>query len=330
MKRLLLVTGSGRSGTSSAAGTLKRLGLHIPQPEVEADERNPRGYYEPLWVAAFHKSFLNSIPVRTIDTRPHAGEIAMAAVTPELEGELTDWVRAEVDAQPDGAVLAVKETRAYWLFPLWQRVAAAAGAPMMAFTMLRHPTQVVRSRDAAYLSHEEESLRLQRETTNVAAWMNSVFETERASRDHARAFVPYYELIGDWRAAMGRAFAQLDVPLPDVAPPHPVDDFLTASLNRSSDTWEGLRVPENLREMAERTWTAATALALEPHDQDAMQQLDGLREEYVALYDTAAALAADDVAAQALAVRRELKERLETKNQRLEKLRAELRELRGR
>ena len=65
--KLVVVTGSGRSGTSSVAGTLKRLGLYIPQPEVETDERNPRGYYEPLWVAEFHKWLLNPIPVRTID-----------------------------------------------------------------------------------------------------------------------------------------------------------------------------------------------------------------------------------------------------------------------
>ena len=56
------------------AGTLKRLGLYIPQPEVETDERNPRGYYEPLWVAEFHKWLLDPIPVRTIDSRPNAGK----------------------------------------------------------------------------------------------------------------------------------------------------------------------------------------------------------------------------------------------------------------
>ena len=67
--RLVLVTGSGRSGTSSVAGTLKRLGLHVPQPEVPADEKNPRGYYEPMWVTEFHKRVLNPVPVRTIDTR---------------------------------------------------------------------------------------------------------------------------------------------------------------------------------------------------------------------------------------------------------------------
>ncbi len=77
--KLVVVTGSGRSGTSSVAGTLKRLGLYIPQPEVETDERNPRGYYEPLWVAEFHKHLLNPIPVRTIDSRPNVGKIAKKA-----------------------------------------------------------------------------------------------------------------------------------------------------------------------------------------------------------------------------------------------------------
>ena len=86
--RLVLVTGSGRSGTSSVAGTLKRLGLHVPQPEVPADEKNPRGYYEPLWVTEFHKRVLNPVPVRTIDTRPDAAAIADGAITAEVEAEL--------------------------------------------------------------------------------------------------------------------------------------------------------------------------------------------------------------------------------------------------
>ena len=94
--KLVVVTGSGRSGTSSVAGTLKRLGLYIPQPEVETDERNPRGYYEPLWVAEFHKWLLNPIPVRTIDSRPNAGKIAKKHVTPEVEQQLRDWLRGQL------------------------------------------------------------------------------------------------------------------------------------------------------------------------------------------------------------------------------------------
>ncbi|MDQ3485337.1 MAG: hypothetical protein M3445_08010 [Actinomycetota bacterium] len=324
MSKLVIVTGSGRSGTSSVAGTLKRLGLHIPQPEVEADERNPRGYYEPLWVAAFHKRFLNNIPVRTIDSRPDAGDIAMAEVTPELETELREWLAAELAAHPRDGVLAIKETRAYWVYPLWLRVAESLGAEVTSLMMLRHPTQVVRSRDSAYLTEESDAFRRQRETTNVAAWMNSVFETERATRGNPRAFVPYYDLIGDWRAAMTRACDQLGLDPGDLTAQHPVDDFLTTSLNRSGAEWDGLMVTPSLIEMAERTWAAAHVLVEKPQDSEAMAELGRLRANYVELYEASAAIALDETTAQVAAARKKLKARLATKQERIERLRAEV------
>lgn len=330
MSKLVIVTGSGRSGTSSVAGTLKRLGLHIPQPEVEADERNPRGYYEPLWVAEFHKVFLDNIPVRTIDSRPDAGDIAMAEVTPELESELRGWLAAELASQPADAVIAIKETRAYWVFPLWLRVAADVGAEVTSLTMLRHPAQVVRSRDSAYLAERSDTFRRQREIANVAAWMNSVFETERATRGNARAFVPYYDLIGDWRVAMSLACGQLGLDPGPLTAPHPVDDFLTASLNRSGAEWDGLMIPPALIEMAERTWVAAHVLVEKPEDAEAMAELDRLRVEYVALYESSAAIVLDETMAQVGGVRTKLKSRLATKQERIEELRAQLKELKAR
>ena len=40
-RRVVFVVGSGRSGTSTMSGTLQTLGMHVPQPEVSADETNP-------------------------------------------------------------------------------------------------------------------------------------------------------------------------------------------------------------------------------------------------------------------------------------------------
>ena len=329
MKRILLVTGSGRSGTSSVAGTLKRLGLHVPQPEVPADEKNPLGYYEPRWVAAFHKGWLDNIHVRTIDTRPHAGDVAMETVTPAREDKLRSWLADELTDRPEGDVVVIKETRAYWVYPLWQRVVAAVGAELTSLTMLRHPTQVVRSRDTAYLSGRSDEFRLARETSNVAAWMNSVFVTERATRDNPRAFVPYYDLVEDWRSAISRACEQLSIDTGDLTAPHPVDEFITPSLNRSDDSWDGLTVPDSLKELAEETWTAASLLVATPDDEKARAELDRLRAEYAGVYATAAALASDEKKAAVLAEQHKLQERLDTKNKRIEKLRREVHQLRG-
>ncbi|MDN4171425.1 hypothetical protein QWY28_00560 [Nocardioides sp. SOB77] len=325
--RLVIVTGSGRSGTSSVAGTLKRLGLHVPQPEVEADESNPRGYYEPLWVTEFHKRLLNPVPVRTIDTRPTAAEVAAGAVTPEVEAELRTWL-AEVVALGEPQVL-VKDPREFWVHDLWLRVAGELGVEVSTLTMLRHPTEVVRSRDTAYLTAQSDSFRRQRETANVAAWVNAAFLTEQATRAHRRAFVLYADLVADWRSAMTRAGDQLGITYAGpLDAPHPVDEFVDVRLNRSQVTWDDITVAPALRSLADRTWAAMATLVASPHDEGAVAELAGLQEEYVAMYDAAAAMASDETQAQVAAVRRQLKERLAVKNERIEKLRAELKALR--
>ncbi len=321
--KLVVVTGSGRSGTSSVAGTLKRLGLYIPQPEVETDERNPRGYYEPLWVAEFHKWLLNPIPVRTIDSRPNAGKIAKKAVTPEVEQQLREWLREQLAlvTERGETQILLKDTRAYWVYDLWQRMAAELGAQLTSLTMLRHPAQVVRSRDAAYLTDMDRGFRQKRETTNVAAWINAAFETERVTRGNPRAFVPYYDLIGDWRAAMSRAGTQLGLTFNDTSGHHPVDDFIDAGLNRSNPDWEGLEVAPTLVDLADRSWDAMNALVEAPGDETVMKRIDGLREEYVDLYESAAAIALDETTAQVAKVRKKLKARLAEAEAEIERLR---------
>lgn len=318
--KLVIVTGSGRSGTSSVAGTLKRLGLHVPQPEVEADESNPRGYYEPLWVTEFHKELLNPLPVRTIDSRPSAAERAAEACTPEVEQRLREWLSGELD-HPQ---VVIKDPREFWVHEMWLRVAGELGAEVTTLTMLRHPTEVVRSRDTAYLTETAPGFRRQRETTNVAAWVNAAFETERTTRGHRRAFVPYADLISDWRSAMGRAGEQLAISYGDTTAPHPVDDFIDAKLNRSQVTWDDLEVAPQLSDLADRTWAAMAVLVERPHDETAIADLARLREEYVVMYEFAAAMALDEQTAQVAQVRRNLTRRIENKQRRIDALKARL------
>ncbi|WP_457206382.1 sulfotransferase family protein [Nocardioides sp. P5_C9_2] len=330
--RLVLVTGSGRSGTSSMAGTLKRLGLHVPQPEVPADEKNPRGYYEPVWVTEFHKRVLNPVPVRTIDTRPDAAVVADAAITPEVEEELRTWLADQLD-RPQ---VLVKDPRAFWILPAWTRVAAQLGADVCTLTMLRHPTEVVRSRDSAYLTEQTPTFRRQRETANVAAWVNAAFATEAATRSVPRAFVRYDDLLSDWRTALSRAGEQLGLafePGLDVTP-HPVDDFIDATLNRSAITWDDIAVPPALRDLAERTWQVMNVLVYSPSDAGAIDELAGLQEEYGELFDYSEAISMDATTARVAAGRRDVRRKkdaqLDELRDELDAVRAEVAELRSR
>lgn len=326
--KIVIVTGSGRSGTSSVAGTLKRLGLHVPQPEVEADESNPRGYYEPRWVTEFHRDLLNPIPVRTIDTRPEAMELARAAASdPGVEQRLHDWLADQLD-RPQ---LVIKDPREFWIHDLWLRVADDLGAEICTLMMLRHPSEVARSRETAYLSAKSDRFRRQRELANIAAWVNAALATELVSRGHRRAFVRYHDLIADWRSAMRRAGQQLDVSFNvdlEAGDHHPVDDFIDAKLNRSRVTWEDVAITPGLRELTDRAWEAMNVLVEDSHAPGATEALESVRERYLADYEAAEAMTHDAIQAAVADAQEKLKERIRTKDARLAKLREELKHLR--
>jgi len=70
--RFVLVTGTGRSGTSTVAGSLNLLGLHLPRPVLRTNDSNPRGFYESKWAIDFHRTIMGRAGIDTFDARPQA------------------------------------------------------------------------------------------------------------------------------------------------------------------------------------------------------------------------------------------------------------------
>ena len=71
-RKVLFVAGAGRSGTSTLAGIVSRLGVHVPLPEVPPDDSNPRGFSEPQWAVDVHDEWLAETLVQVSDSRPAA------------------------------------------------------------------------------------------------------------------------------------------------------------------------------------------------------------------------------------------------------------------
>ena len=207
----MVVTGSGRSGTSTVTGALARLGLDVPGPLAPPDERNPKGFYETPWVIERNGRVLESLPVRGNDARPEAGALADAAADdPELVADLHGWL---VERVAGHAQSVVKDPQIFWLHRAWRAAAAQAGVDLSFVTMLRHPVEVARSRDTAYLTGKDAEHRRVREISNVAAWCNAAYLTEQNTRGAPRAFVRYDDLLADWRRALTPLQEQVDIRL---------------------------------------------------------------------------------------------------------------------
>jgi hypothetical protein len=292
-RSLVLVVGSGRSGTSLFTGIMQRLGFYVPQPEVPADETNPRGFAESQWVVDFHTRLLRQLEVRVSDARPAAwGLVAEMVVDDDVSRELRQWLAEQLDASGD---VIIKDPRLSWFLPLWRRCAEELGISPTYVMMLRHPAAVIDSKQRWYGGW-------QGDVGHTAAWLNASLFTERATRERPRAFVRYDDLLQDWTKAVGHVGETLDlqairdVPAPAIVRVH---EFVDQSLSRSRASWEGIDLPRGLRELADEAWELLGELAAQdgPPPAALIERLEAARAAYVGLYEEAEAIAQSSIEA---------------------------------
>lgn len=291
-RRIVFVVGSGRSGTSTISGALQLLGMHVPAPEVPADESNPKGFGESQWVVDFHDELLQQARVHGSDARPqgwfHTGELAMRE---RLRGRLSRWLEQQFEVADE---LVIKDPRLSWFMGLWRVAAMRCGATAGFVTMLRPPTEVILSKERYYGGRAANVGR-------TAAWINMMLHTERATRGTNRIFVRYDDLLTDWTSSIfriGDAFDLKSVATADTHDIRRVHQFIDPSLYRMRLTWDDLEVPRQLREMADETWEQLNKLAA-PGGESlvAPATFDALRHEYTELYAEAEAIAKSTITA---------------------------------
>jgi hypothetical protein len=293
---LVLITGTGRSGTSTMSGALHHLGLHVPGPYLGANETNPKGFFEARWAVRFHKQITEAAAIHEFDSRPEAFDLAQAVVTDEMRARLRDFLERECGGYDQ---VVVKDPRSVWAQEIWRTAADEVGVQICYISMLRHPAEVIGSRTAYYAHPTDEARRRSYETFNVARWINSSLVSERETRGRSRAFVSYPDLLADWRPVLVGLTDDLGLRYDvDVAGGQttPVDDFIDPGLRRHHVTWDDLEVPESLREIADQVWAALLRLqSAHGSDASASADLDDLTGRYRRLFASSADIAHDAV-----------------------------------
>jgi hypothetical protein len=295
-RSLVVVAGSGRSGTSVFSGILQRLGYHVPQPEVPADETNPRGFAESQWVVDLHTRLLRTARVQVSDGRPAAWALtAEVGLDPGVRDELRTWLRSQFRISPH---LIVKDPRLSWFLPLWRGCAEDLGVGPRFVTMLRHPAAVIESKQRWYGEWQGDVAR-------AAGWVQQTLYTERTTRDSPRAFVRYEDLLDDWTRIVAQVGDALDLaPVRDAPAPaqREVHAFVDRGLARARPDWGDLVLPAALRAQADEVWELVSRLAGADADARAehaaiAERLDALRGAYADLYAQAEAIAQSSIAA---------------------------------
>lgn len=297
---LVLITGTGRSGTSTMSGTLHHLGLRVPGPYLGANESNPKGFFESRWSVRFHSDLTERAGIHIFDNRPDATARVQRVVTGRDRNRLASFFDRKLVGHDQ---TVVKDPRTVWTQRLWAEVAATRDVELRYVSMLRHPAEVVGSRITYYSGRgivqpaDAEQGRRRYAILNLARWINVSLVNERQTRGLDRAFVRYTDLLDDWRAVATSLQADLGLRYGiDVASGEPcaVDDFIDAGLRRHGVAWDELSVPEDLQRLAQQVWDQLQVVA-DAHGRSgqASAALDLLAEEYADLLVTAEALDAD-------------------------------------
>ncbi len=303
-RKVLFVAGAGRSGTSTLSGLMQLMGLHVPQPEVVADDTNPKGFGEPAWVVEHHDRLLKDAGVQVSDARPEAWFETGRIATRETERIKTaEWLEGHF---AEGHELVVKDPRLSWFLGLWRVAAIRDGAIPVFATMLRPPSEVVGSKQK-YYANRLGSAHL------AASWLNMLLHTERATResvaDGGRAFVRYGDLLDDWVKVVMHLGEQLELQNVLHAKSEQIRDghrFVDPGLRRVTQSLADLQLPPKLHELTAQTWEELNKLAEPGGDTaDVHATLDQLREAYVDLYAEAEAISRSSVVAAEQRIRRE-------------------------
>ncbi|MGA8255098.1 MAG: sulfotransferase family protein [Nocardioides sp.] len=295
-RKVLFVAGAGRSGTSTMAGLMQILGLHVPKPEVAADATNPKGFSEPQWVVDHHDRLLKEAVVQVSDSRPEAWFETGRISTRESERIATaTWLDGHFDVSPE---LVVKDPRLSWFLALWRVAAIRSGATPVFATMLRPPAEVVGSKQT-YYANKLGSAHL------AASWLNMLLHTERGTResvaDGGRVFVRYADLLDDWTKTTMQVGEQLQLQHVLHANSEQIRDghrFVDPSLRRMTQSLDDLGLPTRLHELTAETWNELNKLAEPGGDTvEAHATLDQLREAYTDLYAESEAISRSSVVA---------------------------------
>ena len=187
-RRLLLVLGMHRSGTSALAGLLCQLGFQPPQNLDPGDANNPTGYWEPQKIRAFHN--------RLLEGAQSSWEDPLLPVLPwqplNLELALEDLEQALVadfpTFDPHAAVQLIKDPRQCRLLPLWSALFEKRPFQVSVVLVVRQPEEVA----ASLLSRDQ--LPLDRA---LLLWLSHMLEAERATRQLPRLVLSYAQLLED-------------------------------------------------------------------------------------------------------------------------------------
>jgi hypothetical protein len=269
-KTVIVVLGMHRSGTSSTAGTLVRLGgsppLHLMTPAAD----NDKGFWESRVIVDLNDALLAAGRSDWRDWRAFDLDAVNGAQADALRRRAK---AALVEEFGDVGLAVMKDPRMCRLMRFWGPVFEEAKWSVRVLLPIRSPLEVswsLNSRNRIGPAY------------GCLLWLRHVLDAEAETRGMARAVLDWPEFLVDGRKALGRASEQLGLiwPFWHERALGEVDAFLSADLRHQRASEADLRAHPAITDLARETYVAMIELVRDSGDSGVLKKLDSLRADF--------------------------------------------------
>ncbi len=155
-KKLVVVLGMHRSGTSTIARALKVLGISLGENLMAAKDENPKGFWEDLDVVALNNTILAALDQKYDTVAPiYPDTLNISA----LDAFKTEAIALLSEKMKDIDNFGLKDPRMAKLLPFWQSVFNSLKLNVHYVIATRHPKSIAQSLEKRdQFSHEKSYL----------------------------------------------------------------------------------------------------------------------------------------------------------------------------
>jgi hypothetical protein len=186
-RKLIVIAGTHRSGTSTLAGCLHSAGIEFGSPLLPPGPDNPKGYFEHQDVVSMHEEFL-------INLGTHWSDPVAFFSDPTTHDEMVDRIKSTLNRiMGKSRTFAIKDPRIPIFLPLWEQACKELGIENRWIIPYRNPLAVIQSltkRDGLKQRHAE------------ALWYRDIRSVAAFSAKRPHVIIHYENLITDPRAAL--------------------------------------------------------------------------------------------------------------------------------
>jgi hypothetical protein len=191
-RRVVLVLGMHRSGTSALARALGALGLGLPDNLLPPAPDNTEGYFESQDLARLNERILAAAGTAWHEPAPIPETWFTSAEALAFRNRAEAFVN---EAFRSSSTVVLKDPRLCRLLPFWRACLTDLNVALGSVVILRDPREVAQSLQVRVLSNDTRPAGILSIARAHWLWLRYVIEAEHASRGLPRAVLTYEMLL---------------------------------------------------------------------------------------------------------------------------------------